>query len=188
MPVSRPYYNLHQILLGQYSNGNEYVFDDGTDYVGPFHVLPNGQKFTGPRPELRSVQIFEKRNDIDENVLRYNLNTGNRSSRYETPVSISRRPDSNEFSVGKMERYFVQKRTNPYNTIIEIDSIQFNKINTKNNPGINGNIWNALLLIWIISKIPSNDAYILNRMEVQRNQETFPGIEKYLIDYLEFYQ
>lgn len=188
MPVSRPYYNLHQIITGRYTSGDEYVLEDGTDYVGPFHILPTNQLFTGPRPEPKSKEIFEKRLDVTNDILRYNINTGNKTSRYETPIAISRVPTGDEYAIGIMERYFVQKRNSPSNTIIEIDNIQFNKINQQNNPGINGVIWKELLINWRISKIPKQDAYELNRRLVTEAENNFPGLKNFLSNYLEFYK
>ena len=188
MPVSRPYYNLHQIITGQYSSGGEYVYKDGTDYIGPFHILPSEQFFTGPRPEPNSKEIFVKRLEITPDILRYNINAGGTTSRYETPIPISRFPTSDEYSIGEMERYFVQKRNSPRNTIIEIDYIQFNKINKQNSPGINGVVWRELLLTWKISKLSSNDAYAWNQRIVISNENIFPGLQNFLSNFLEFYR
>jgi hypothetical protein len=188
MPVRRPYFNLHQIVTGQFTTGGEYVYDDGTDYNGPYHILPTNQFFTGTRPEPKSREIFEKRIDVTADILRYNLNTGNSSPRYETPVAISRVPTSDEYQLGEMERFFVQKRNSPLNTIIEIDGIQFNKINTKNNPGINGIIWKELLLKWKIGKIPKEDVFTWNQRLVIEAENNFPGISKFLPNNLEFYR
>lgn len=188
MAVRRPYFNLHQIITGEFTSGGEYVFADGTDYIGPFHILPTNQLFTGTRPESKSKEIFEKRIETTQDILRYNLNTASVSPRYETPVAISRVPTSDEYQLGEMERYFVQKRNSPLNTIIEIDGIQFNKINTRNNPGINGIIWKELLLKWKIGKIPKEDVFSWNGRLVITAENNFPGISNFLPNYLEFYR
>lgn len=188
MAVRRPYFNLHQVITGQYTSGGEYVFADGTDYIGPFHILPTNQLFTGTRPESKSKEIFEKRLDTTPDILRYNVNTGNSSPRYETPVAITRVPTSEEYKIGEMERYFVQKRNSPLNTIIEIDGVQFNKINTRNNPGINGIIWKELLLIWKIGKLPMEDVSSWNLRLINEKNNDFPGLKNFLSNSLEFYK
>lgn len=188
MPVRRPYFNLHQIITGQYSSGGEFVFDDGEDYVGPYHILPTGQLFTGTRPETKSVEVFAKRLDSNNDILRYNKNTGRKIPVYEAPIPISRVPTSDEYLEGNMERFFVQKRNSPINTIVEIDGIQFNKINTANSPGINGVIWRELFLNWKISKIPKESVYAMNLRSVTLEENGFPGLKKFLPDYLEFYR
>lgn len=188
MPVKRPYFNLHQIITGQYTPGNEYVIEDGTDYIGQFHVLPTNQFFSGPRPETDSVEIFVKRGSITKDVLTYNQTTGNKTAQYEVPIAIEPRPTSSDYQAGEMERFFVQKRNSPLNTIIEIDSVQYNKINTNNQPGINGVIWKGIRLVWKISKLPKDDAYLANQRTVIAANVDFPGLSKIVTNNLEFYQ
>lgn len=188
MPVTRPYFNLHQITTGKYTSGGEYVLNDGSDYIGAYHILPTQQLFTGPRPESQSVEIFPKRFDVTADILRYNIVTENVASRYETPVEIPPTPTANDYAIGKIERFLIQKRNSPLNTIVEIDNIQFNKINTENNPGINGVIWRRLKIEWIISKIPQSDAYYLNQQTIVYSLNDFPGLGLYLTNPLEFYR
>lgn len=188
MPVKRPYFNLHQVITGQYSPGNEYVNEDGTDYIGQFHILPTNQFFTGPRPEEHSQEIFFKRGEITQDVLSYNKVTGNRMAQYEVPIAIEPRPTSSDYQAGEMERFFVQKRNSPLNSIIEIDSTQYNKINTKNSPGINGIIWKGIKIVWKISKLPKEDSFLANQRTIIAANVEFPGISKIVTNNLEFYQ
>lgn len=186
--IQRPYYNLHQILLGQFSSGGEFVFKDGSEFIGMYHVLPTGQKFTGPRPEQNSVELFDLRLNPTEDILIYNRLTESEVNRYEVPISFSPNPSLDDYKRGFIERFFVQKRNSPFNTISEIDSVQYNKINTLNNPGINGVIYNKVKIKWIISKIPINDAEYLNGFEIQKNLPTFPYLNLILTNLLEFYR
>jgi hypothetical protein len=71
---------------------------------------------------------------------------------------------------------------------MEIDGQQYNSINNENNPGINGIIWNKLLIEWRISKIEPKDASYLNELEVQKSIPKFPYIQTYLTNFLEFYR
>lgn len=186
--IQRPFYNLHQITTGQYTAGKEFVISTGEIYIGPYHILPNGQRFTGFQPEDRSIELFELRLNPTEDILRYNRITGNEINRYLAPNPYYPNPASIEYNRGMIERFFVQKRSSPINTIMEIDSLQFNGINTQHNIGINGVIWNKLRIEWKISKIPINDAGYLNSLSIQRSEPSFKGISAYLIDPLEFYR
>lgn len=188
MPVQRPYYNLHQIVAGQYTSGNEFVLEDGTDYIGQYHILPSNQYFTEPRPMTDSVEIFLKRSDVTPEALVYNKIQNRKTSQYEVPVAMDPRPTTEDYNAGEMERYFVQKRTSPLNTIIEIDSIQYNKINTINNPGINGILWNKLKINWKISKLPKEDIVWHNTKTVIESNSKFPGLGRYLQNKLEFFK
>ena len=188
MSLRRPYYGLHQIVTGQYTSGNEYVLDDGSDYIGSYHILPNGQRFTYSVPKLTSVELFEKRNDITEMVKTYNNIIDQNISRYVSPKPYQPIPDGVDYEIGQIFRYFVQKRNNAKMTITEIDNEQFSSINLINAPGINANIWNSLIIPWKISKIPANDVSIINRRTLVAAEHNFPYIGIYLPNVLEFYR
>lgn len=186
--IQRPYYNLHQITTGQYTSGNEFVLSNGQVYIGPYHILPNGQYFTEFQPIDSSVEIFELRLNPTEDILLYNRSTGREIDRYLTPNPYYPIPSLDDYNIGWIERFFIQKRTSPLNTIMEIDSTQFNGINTGNTSGINGILWNRLRLEWKISKLPVNDVQYLNLLSIQRAEPTFNGISGYLLNPLEFYR
>ena len=186
--ISQPYYNLHQIITGRYSSGNEFVLKNGEIYVGSYHILPTGQRFSGFQPEPSSVELFELRLNPTQDILRYNQITGNEINRYIPPILYSPIPTLDDYKKGKIQRFFVQKRNSPLNTILEIDYNQFNSINTENNPGINGVIYNKVLLEWRISKISTQDASYLNNLEIQKNLPNFPYLNLYLTNTLEFYR
>lgn len=186
--IQKPHYNLHQIQTGLYSSGGEFTIKDGSEYIGSYHILPTNQKFSGFRPEPTSVELFELRLNPTPDILRYNQITGNEINRYSPPVSFSPFPTADDYKRGKIERFFVQKRNSPLNSIIEIDQPQFASVNTQNNPGINGVIWNKVRLDWIISKIPINDAEYLNGREIQKNLVNFPHLDLILTNTLEFYK
>lgn len=186
--ISRPHYNLHQIITGKFTSGDEFVYQNGEIYIGSYHILPTGQFFTGPRPEPYSIEIFEKRLNPTNDIITYNEITGNAVNKYVTPTSIQPQLTLDDYKRGKIQRFFVQKRNSPDNTIIEIDSTQYNSINTINNPGINGVTWNKLLIEWRISKIPKEDVYYLNLLQIQQSERNFPGIGRFLVNPLEFYR
>ena len=124
MSIVRPFYGLHRIDKGKYTNGNELVIEDGTDYVGTYHILPNNQKFTFARPEINSVELFEKRFDLSDSVIRYNFLNDKITGQYISPFPIQPIPELDQYEDGEFERYFVQKRNNPRVTIVQIDSDQ----------------------------------------------------------------
>lgn len=183
--IQQPHYNLHQIRTGQYSSGDEFVLVDGSIYIGPYHVLPNGQRFTEFQPTDKSVELFELRLNPTQDILRYNQITGNEVNRFSAPNPYYPIPSLDDYRRGWIERFFIQKRTSPVNTIMEIDSGQYNKINSPE--GINGTLWNKLRLEWKISKMPVEDARYLNALSCQRNEPNFSGISSFL-NPLEFYR
>jgi hypothetical protein len=186
--INQPYYNLHQLALGQYTDGNEYVFSDGTDYIGLYYVTPNGQRFTGARPEPTSKQLFIKRATQTNDSLVYNKITLSENPNYVNPVLFVPIPNTEDYSIGRIQRYFVQKRNQPDSSIVEINGEQYNGVNVTNRPGINGVIWNKTLVWWQISKLPPNDASLKNKMEIERVITKFKGLDVYLGNLLEFYR
>jgi hypothetical protein len=186
--IQRPYYNLHQITTGQYSEGGEFILSSGEIYTGAYHILPTGQKFTEFVPTQKSVELFELRLIPNMDMLTYNKVMDLETNKYVVPFPIQPAPNQNDYKRGKIERFFVQKRNNPLYTILEIDSQQYNSINTQNRPGINGTLWNKLKIVWIISKIPIEDAKYQNTQTLQIASRNFGGIGNYITNALEFYK
>lgn len=187
MPVRTPYYNLHQVVTGQYTVGNEFILTDGSEYIGEYHILPNNQRFTESRPTDKSVELFPLRFEITPDSLIYNKINKLDATQYVDPQLTYPIPTNDDYDIGWILRYFVQKR-NSENIIIEIDQPQFGSINTKGKPGLNGVIWNGLVLKWRISKMSISDISYLNQLELQKSEHKFPGIGAYITNLLEFWK
>lgn len=188
MPVRKPYYGLHQIISGKYTPGGEYVLENGDEYIGAYHVLPNSQIFTHAQPTINSKQLFERRLDISESVKVYNRLKKVDIGKYVSPRPYQPRPTTEDYKRGKIQRYFVQKRNSPENTNMEIDADQYNTINTDNNPGINGIIWKGSSITWYISLVSSDEAIVLNSRAADKINTILLGVKKYLTNYLEMYK
>lgn len=184
MPIDQPYYAKHQVLTGQYTAGGELVTKGGEDYVGGYHILPNGQYFSGFSPNTDSVQLYEKRFDQTSDVKLFNRINNLEISKYQQPISYLLIPTLDDYNDGFVYRYFIQKRNNPLVTIMEINSDQFNTINTRNKAGINGVIYKSIVIKWKL-----NGSYIaeFNQREIE-NSETlgFIGLRGYLTNLYQF--
>lgn len=183
--IDHPYYAKHQLLTGQYTSGNELILSDGTNYVGGYHIQPNGKYFTEFSPTSKSVELFEKRFDWTEDVKVYNRINNVTNSNYLQPIPYLVSPSLEDYQDGYVYRFFVQKRNNPRVTIIEIDSDQYNKINSKNQPGINSVIWNFISIKW---KLNGSSIYEYNEREILSSEVQFKfiGLRAYLKNLLEF--
>lgn len=190
MPIVRPYYRLHQIISGQYALHGELVTQDGVDYEGPYHVLPNGNIFSEYRPVDASIQLFYKRMDVDPQSREYNRVKGNpqKVSQYTAPKFYTCTPTERDYKEGFVYRYFAQKRNNPSSTIIEISYEDFTRANLRNAPGISLQLYALTSLKWLISRVSPQDAEKLNKKETQTVALKFIGLGTYLSNYLEFYQ
>lgn len=188
MPViQHPYYAQHQVLTGQYTPGDEFILENGNDYIGGYHVLPSNQFFTGFSPNDKSIELFIKLNDVSQDVKTYNKVNNIITSKYIGPIPYLVRPTLDDYNDGFVYRYFVQKRNNPLVTIIEIDVDQYNKINNRNQPGMNSTVWNSAIIKWKI-----NGSYVqeFNDREIvdQQIEKGFIGLKSYLKDLFQFFK
>lgn len=184
--IQREYYGRHQIDTGRYAVPNQFIYLNGKDYIGPYHILPNGKFFTGFIPDMKSVQIIEKLNqNISADVISYNTLKKTQVPNHKSPVPIIPIIGETEIELGYIERFFIQKRNNPTNTIIEIDLEQYLNIGLENE-NISKINYNATFLKWHISNLETPILIELNRSSVNKAEKNFKGIKKYLQNYLEY--
>lgn len=187
-PFSEPYYPLSKIETGRYTKGSEFVpyFRTEDDYVGLYHILPNGEYWTESIPvDGKSFRLVPKRFNASADVLKYNQIRSRPESQYINPVDYYPLIDDEDRAIGFKYRFFVQKRNSPENTIVEIDADQYKSINVDNFPGISNLIWNNCTIKWYISGLYAEQ---LNRNELDNAEKKFPGIKKYLPNILEFWK
>jgi len=185
-PYIEPKYPLGKILTGQYTVGNEYVeyLNQGRDYIGLYHVLPNNEAWseTVPTPGTSKLLIIKKYNFSDD-VRTYNDNSNSHQNNYKSPAIYFPILTAEDYRRGKFLRYFVQKRNNPMNTIIEISPDDYYSVNSNNKMGINGVIWNAVQIEWHIN---STLAENMNRQAVEFTSAEFVGMNRYIKNFKEF--
>jgi hypothetical protein len=188
MANNAPYYPIHKIETGKYTAGGELVTDDinQTDYIGLYHILPNGEYWSNASPRGDSVRLILKRLSVSPDVKRYNLIRNKLPANYVSPVSYHPILNASDYEIGYVMRYFVQKRNNPYVTIQEIDSGQYTTLNQSNRPGISTLLWNYIEIKWTLTGVY---ALQLNNQEIQRAESSgFVNLKNYLKDPLEFWK
>jgi len=178
-------YPLHSIQTGLYTSGNEYVVwvDNQAEYVGQYHILPNGQAWTGAIPSSESKYLSKKTYEYSDSVKAYNALRLQIESQNVAPIEHHPRPTPQDYTRGYIFTCFVQKRNNPLPTIVEISPQQFNSITYKNGPGINSLLYNSTQIKWMLT---TSLAAVLNAQGIRESEKKFPGIEKYLTNPLEF--
>jgi alpha-ketoglutarate-dependent taurine dioxygenase len=187
-PYIEPYYPLSKIRTGLYTKGGEFVpyFRTSDEYVGLYHELPNGDYWTESIPtEGKSIRIVPKRFEASADVIRYNQRRQRPENQYISPIQKFPYIGDDDRQTGFIFRFFVQKRNSPENTIIEVDGEQYKTINGQNYPGISNVVWNNCTIQW---QIAGDYAEQLNRNAVMKAEINFPGIQKYLANYLEFWK
>lgn len=188
MDIFEPFYPLHKIQTGKYTNGTEFVTDDinQTDYIGLYHILPNGEYWTYSSPNPNSKKLISKRMDVSPDVKMYNNIRNLTPANYTSPVPYYVIPTTSDYELGFVMRYFVQKRNNPYATITEIDPAQYNTLNSRNQPGISSLLWNDVEIKWTIKGVY---AVQLNSQEIRKAEANgFINLSNYLSNPLEFWK
>ena len=188
MAISEPYYPIHKIQTGKYTNGTEFVSDDvnQTDYIGLYHILPNGEYWSHSSPNSNSFKLIPKRISVSPDVKRYNSIRDLSPANYVTPIPYYPILTDSDYQIGFVMRYFLQKRNNPYPTIIEVDPTQYNTLNSRNQPGISSVLWNDIEIKWTLKGVYASQ---LNLQEIRRAENNgFVNLSNYLKNPLEFWK
>jgi hypothetical protein len=183
-----PIYPLSKIKTAQYTRGNELIIDniDQNEYVGLYHILPNGEYWTEPSPNDKSIKLTEKQLKVSTDVKLYRQINNLPPTNYVDPISYYPILKPEDYQTGYIMRCFVQKRNNPYLTIQEITPQQFNSINTTNKQGISGLTWNSTEIKWSIKGV---HAEMLNSQEIRKaEQDGFINLSNFLKNTLEFWK
>jgi hypothetical protein len=203
-PLNTP---LNRVKLRQLTNGKEFMLmqqsennDLGlvptVEYVGLYHIYPNGAVYTGGVPNANSQPLtkyirietsnnYETVNDIPENNLTYAQITGTRFYSYVTPRSYYPVPTTQERRNGTMRRFFAQKINEL--DIIEISSSAYQYSNDRNQTGIDQKLYNLIDLSWTIRGLVE-EVRKANRRVISKNENSMPGLRNFLSDLTEFHE
>ena len=203
-PLNTP---LNRIILRQLTNGKEYMImqeDPSSDfdlvptveYIGLYHIYPNGAVYTGAVPTSLSQPLtryfrteinanLETINTFPENNLVYASLTNTRFYNYVTPTMYYPVPDEQQRRNGIMRRYFAQKINEP--DILEISSNAFLSENEYNTIGIDDKLYITIQLDWTI-KGPIEEVRKTNRRVISVNETEMPGLRNFLSDLTEFHE
>lgn len=162
-------------------------------YTDQFYTL-DGKPFEGEYYVDESNKAYS--NDVYRRVLiptymyktEYYRSKAKSKGGFRSPHPYLPHPSIHDYSVGYIDRYFVQKRNNPIVTIIEIEESQYNGTTYSDNyNAINSNIYNEATLRWMIL---GDENYVenYNSRSVKEISRTFVGIDIYLSDLKQFYR
>jgi hypothetical protein len=189
MPRPSLYTPKEKIRIG-YTDGQEFVtLSSREEYIGFYHVYPNGSVYSERSYDVyKSVELLEVSTAYfnDPNNKRYTDIKKVKYDNYITPVYYSPTPTADDYRVGILNRYIVQKRNEPY-IIIEVSKEQINTLNIVNTRGIDGNLYVGKRIEWCITG--NREDVIKSNLRILTNAEdTIPGISKYLSDLTEFFK
>lgn len=193
------YYPENQIVRNLTALPNQWMLEDGTEYVGPYHKYSTGEVYTeGSWNEFQSKKLipYKVTFQVPENTI-YDKITKTPVNQFNAPGYYYPILKESDYANGSITRYFVQRNnlSNPLFSIIEINKEQFSKIVTSGK-GINGNLYNGISIPWKLTG-PKNDSFDLNGVRVETgvedtnrrivsiNNVKMPGLINFLNDYIE---
>jgi hypothetical protein len=189
MPRPSLYTPIEKIRIG-YTDGQEFVtLSSREEYTGFYHVYPNGSAYSERTYDAsRSVELLDVSTAYFTNANNKQYTDIKRVyyDKYIAPVYYLPNPTADEYRIGILSRYIVQKRNEPY-IIIEVSKDQTDSINIMNRRGINGNLYRFKRIEWCITG-PKEEVINSNLRILIGAEETIPGISRYLSDLTEFYK
>jgi hypothetical protein len=195
------YYPKSHIVNNLVTNGKEWMFEDGTEYIGYYHKYIEGL--------VMSLAVFKNGESkklipyVDQVVQPYNriykqiIDSGKNPTiprwapTYRYPAA-----DENDYAAGFMTRYILRKRNYSNRAdIIEVDLAQF-KLWRKKKFGIDETLYDGIEMPWKLTG-PLNDikdangviqvygVYDTNMRMVQLKNNDYPGLADFLTDFTE---
>jgi hypothetical protein len=196
------YYPKSSIVENLSTNGNKYMLEDGTPYIGAYHMYDTGEVFTGalwdPQTSMKllplvSVYNNPKLKNSSPGKMQNHINSDMNVRKYTNPKSEISIPDDMDFSKGFYYRYFCQKRNEP-SVIYEISNnsyLTYGKVG-----GINEFLYKRGRIRWTLTgdeyDIYENGRFLRrgvlnqNAREVLALVSSFPYIQTIFGDYRQF--
>lgn len=175
------------------TDGKEYMFVDGTEYIGYYHI--KGETlFSGAVHDTFSQVLIDY--NPDKNYVKYiNLTDSFLLGIYTDPSVYLPILTDKDYEKGYLTRYFIKQRNNKNARIIEIDKKQYDSLNTKDK-GINERFYMGMELDWkvvgpIYDGFKNNEIYIYgvadtNNRTLTLKEDEMSNIKNNLQDLLQF--
>lgn len=188
------YYPKSHIVNNLFTIGKEWMFEDGTEFMGYYHKYIDGNVKTGAvfnRSESKKLIPFVDKVIQPDNRVYNSIKKPIKST---SPMIKYTIPVIEDFEVGKITRYFIRRRNySTFEDIFEIDKAQYKLWKSKSG-GIDGALYEVIELDWKLTG-PLNDivqemntipgVYNTNQRMVMLKDNVFTGLKDYLTDYIE---
>lgn len=193
------YYPKSKIINNLYTKGKEWMFEDGTEYIGFYHKYLDGLVLTEPEfSTVRSKKLIPYSEIArQEAALAYNTAKPPEKTTYVSPTNVYSLPTLEDYKEGTYKRYFIYRRNlrDIFYDCYEVNEFQYKSWKTPNT-GINEKLYNAFIIEWKITgplrdividgQIKEFGVYDTNRRLVLLNNRQFPQITKLLTDFIEY--
>lgn len=170
------------------TQGGEFMYADTLqEYVGDYHVYKNGAVYSDAEYNVKTSKELIKYIAALSNPICQTYLTISRKlfANYQPPVAVFRIMRPEDYEVGFVDRYIIQKINEPHK-IWEVDIEQFKSLNRFNLPGLNERIYRRDYIRWRITGAPD---YVRdwNSKAVLELEQTIPQVgTRLLTDPLEF--
>jgi len=189
------YYPKSHIVNNLFTTGKEWMFENGTEFIGYYHKYIDGNVKSGAvfsntesKKLIPYIDLVNQPDNYIYNSIKTPINTV-------SPIIKYTFPTVDDFSVGKITRYFIKRRNySTFQDIFEIDKNQY-KLWKFKSAGIDFALYNAIELDWKLTgplrdvvedgKISVPGVYDTNLRIVMLKDNVFTGLKNYLTDYTE---
>lgn len=169
------YYPKGQIQNGLYTQGREFMFEDGAEYIGDYHKYSTGEVFTKSsyikNVSEKLVPFIDLSNFDNSQKFDYDTLVKFKSN-YEFATYGKTIPTQNDYNDGYFTRYFAKRHFN--NIITEVTKDTYIRLTPE--------YYSKLELRWKLV----GDAIIVNQRVVRNAEKDIKGISNYITNYSEF--
>jgi len=188
------YYPKSHIITGLCTTGKEWMLEDGTEYIGYYHVYADGTILTEANfNSITSKPLVPYVNTILQPVNAI-YNSMKPVSVYIEPQQSYFVPTRDDYTKGKVTRYLLRRRNfSTYEDIMEIDKDQYN-LWRRHKGGIDSDLYDAIAIDWKLTGPLHDDkstinivygVFDTNQRMVLLHDVTFSGLKNFLTDYIE---
>lgn len=188
------YYPSTHIVTNLYTSGKEWMYENGTEYVGYYHRYIDGAVMSGAtfqngtsKSLIPYIEVILQPTNAVYDILK-------EKKTYTSPRLIYPVPNIDDYEAGKISRYFIKRRNfSNFQDIIEINKDQYNSW-AQPKIGIDASLYDAITLDWKLTG-PLNDStdldntvygvYDTNKRIVELKNRSFSGLRAFLTDFIE---
>jgi len=174
---------------GLFTTGSTFLLD-GEEYVGQYNLV-NNVPFSGPM-FISNVSVELTSFTDNELLAKYETLVKDQKIKsirnFKTPVAFKPTPSLDEYDKRFIERYFVKRRNDSNDPVIEIDKEQFDSIKAGSTSGINQNLYFGVSLRWRLVGQSKVEVELTNKNTLVMKESEIPGISNSLENLSEFAQ
>lgn len=191
MPRQRIRYSADEIIPDLYTYGNEFMYENNIEYIGPYHRYITGEVYTEFKWNPKTSKLLIPYTDTTSTIYTYKKLKPTIETKFKSFNEYIITPTWQDYSDGYVTRYFIKKRNE--SIIIEID---LNTYKLYNAHEIDPNLYETYSFNWYISgtveTTKSNNILVLgvrdkNISQLNIAEKAFPGISAKLDNLLELY-